>query len=384
MKPLVKTVASQPSWVLRNAEVELAVTQLGGHMAPVTFFRNSRRPVRPYYVSPWQGEGVKVPAPILAPLRGDFFCMPFGADNRYRGEDHTCHGEPATKKWKFASAASAGGVRTLTLTMRTKMRPGNITKELSLVDGSPAVYVRHVLEGYSGPMTLGHHASLAVGDAPGGIRVATSPIRFGMTSVNLFSDPAEGEYSSLALGAKFRDLSRVPTLWKDPKFTDCTRFPAREGFADLLSVFNKKPAAGPAWTTATVAAQGYLWFSLKDPAVLPATTFWISNHGRHSSPWNGRNRCLGLEDGCGFFADGLHNAARKNRLNDLGVPTVVKLSPKRPTVINYVQGTVKIPRGFDVVEAVEFAPGKVTFLAASGKAVTAAVRHEFIESAELA
>ena len=51
-------------------------------MAPVTFFRDSAQPVRPYYVSPWQEEAPsKMPAPVLVSLRGDFFCLPFGGNN---------------------------------------------------------------------------------------------------------------------------------------------------------------------------------------------------------------------------------------------------------------------------------------------------------------
>ena len=68
------TVASQLSWVIGNDEVELAVTQLGGHMAPVTFCRASGMPIQPYYINPWHDEKPdELPAPVLKPLRGDFF-----------------------------------------------------------------------------------------------------------------------------------------------------------------------------------------------------------------------------------------------------------------------------------------------------------------------
>src|SRR5262245_45101693 len=68
----LRTINSQPSFVIGTRQVELAVTELGGHMSPVTFFRDSRRPVQPYYISPWQDEKPsKMPAPVLVPLRGD-------------------------------------------------------------------------------------------------------------------------------------------------------------------------------------------------------------------------------------------------------------------------------------------------------------------------
>ena len=42
----LRTEHSQPSFIVATKQVEVAVTQLGGHMAPVTFFRDSGKPVR--------------------------------------------------------------------------------------------------------------------------------------------------------------------------------------------------------------------------------------------------------------------------------------------------------------------------------------------------
>jgi len=382
MKPKLKVVAAQPSWIVANDRVELAVTRLGGHMAPVTFCRGTPRPVQPYYVSPWQTERRRIDTPVLRPLRGDFFCMPFGGTNAWRGEDHTPHGETATRTWACRSLTRLADVTCLTLTMRTTMRPGDVAKRIQLVDGQNVVYVQHVLAGFRGPMCLGHHATLAVPQREGSLRVSTAPFRMGMTCPDLFSDPAGGEYQSLAIGAEFTDLREVPTLWKDPPTADCTSLPARKGFTDLLAVF-AEPARCPAWTTAVVADEGYLWFSLKDPAVLPATVMWISNRGRHGAPWDGRNRCLGLEDVCGYFAHGLAASARPNLLNRAGIPTAVRLSPRMPTVVNYVEGVVPVPRRFGRVAGASFSPGKVTFADEAGRAVAAAVRHEFITTGAL-
>ena len=41
------TIHSQPCALLSTKQVELAVTKLGGHMSPVTFFRDSGKPVQP-------------------------------------------------------------------------------------------------------------------------------------------------------------------------------------------------------------------------------------------------------------------------------------------------------------------------------------------------
>lgn len=379
-KPPLQTIASQPSWILRSRTVELAITRLGGHMAPVKFFCDTNSPVQPYYISPWQGEGLKIDDPVLVPLRGDFFCAPFGAnDEPYRGEQHRCHGEPAHAPWRFVRMENRDGAVSLTLDMRTKVRPGRITKILTLRDDQNAVYSTHILEGYSGPMPLGHHATLAPRPVEGSLRVTTSPFALGMTCPERFCDPAKGSYQSFAVGAKFRDLRKVPLQFRDAAPADCTRFPARTGYTDLLAVY-KKPSDLPAWTAAVDAEEGYLWFALKDSALLPATLFWIANRGRHMPPWNGRNLCLGLEDVCANFAFGLARSAGANPIRKMGFPTAVSLSPRKPTCVPYIQGAVRVPRNFGAVADVRYEKNRVVFLAENGKRVSAPVYWEFLRT----
>ena len=94
-------IHSQPCFLAQSDVVELALTEKGGHLGPVTFYRNSGQPVRPYYTSPWQDENAgEMPVPVLVPLRGDFFCMPFGGNQEtVDGETHPPHGEVAGSKW---------------------------------------------------------------------------------------------------------------------------------------------------------------------------------------------------------------------------------------------------------------------------------------------
>lgn len=380
------TVHSQPAWTIRSKEVELSVTQLGGHMAPVSFYRNTDQPVQPYYISPWQGEKLALDVPVLVPLRGDFFCMPFGGNAvPFQGEKHPPHGEVAGESWSHDGTEQGQGVTTLRLTLSTKVRPGTVRKRLSLVEGHNVVYCQHIINGFAGKTPLGHHATLAVPEKEGTIRVSVSSFRLGMTNPLLFSDPARREYQSLQIGQKFTDLRRVPVLWKDAPDADCTAFPTRTGFADLLAVCNEpaEQRPGPAWVTATHQEQGYVWFALKDPALLPTTVMWIENHGRHGAPWNGRNRCLGLEDVCAYFAEGLGPSVQPNVLSKAGIPTALELSKERPTVINYIQGAARIPKDFDIVQTMEFTAGQLTLVSRSGRKVVVPVRHEFLKTGKL-
>lgn len=384
----LREIHAQASYVLANDDVEVAVTRLGGHMAPVTFDRRGR-PFQPYHVSPWQDEKLaNLPAAVLVPLRGDFFCLPFGGNGAaYKGERHVPHGETATAPWTFAGrgrGAAGGGPEnadTLSLALETAVRPGKVTKTIALKAGEPVVYSRHRIEGFAGPTPLGHHATLAMPEQEGAVAVSVSPFTLGMTNPGVFSDPANGEYQALAMGASFTDLARVPSLFKAPAEVDCSRFPVRRGYADLILVVadTAKLGGGPAWTTAVNGAEGWVWFAVRDPSVLPATAFWIENRGRHGSPWNGRNNCLGLEDVCGYFADGLVASVEPNTLSKQGIRTAVELDAAKPTEIRYAQGAARVPAGFDRVARIDFSqPGKMTLVAASGAAVVVPIDHAWL------
>jgi hypothetical protein len=378
----LRTIASQPSWILVTPQVELALTRLGGHMAPVTFYRDTDHPVQPYHITPWQGEKHDYPVPVLVPLRGDFFCLPFGGnDSAVNGEKHPPHGETAGSKWTFVGSKKSGDVLTLTTTLETKIRPGRVTKELSLVDGENVVYSRHLIEGFAGPTPLGHHATLAMPETEGAFRVSTSPFQFGMVAPGLFSDPAKAEYQALQIGGRFTDLHKVPAAWKGAADADLASLPARKGFADLVLLLNTPGER--AWVTATRRDEGWVWFALKDPAVLTGTLFWLENHGRHGMPWLGRNNCVGIEDITGHWADGLAASTAPNVLTREGLRTAIDLSASRPTAVNYIQGVVRVPPGFDEVKTLEFGPGTVTFISTGGLRVTAPVRHEFLKTGKL-
>ena len=75
------TEYSQAGWRLKSDKIDLFITANGGHIAPVNFCIDTETPVQPYYISPWQNEGLKdFGAPILIPLRGNWFGMPFGGN----------------------------------------------------------------------------------------------------------------------------------------------------------------------------------------------------------------------------------------------------------------------------------------------------------------
>ena len=73
--------------------VKASVTLTGAHVAPVVF-ADAGRSAEPYSLAPWTPGEISGIDPLLDVLRGDFFCLPFGAQ-----PDGPAHGEPASGNW---------------------------------------------------------------------------------------------------------------------------------------------------------------------------------------------------------------------------------------------------------------------------------------------
>lgn len=363
-----RLVAGEPSWTFASDRVEAALTRDGGHLGPVTFHTASG-PFQPFAVAPWAEDGRARPGGVLRMLRGDFFCMPFGA-GAWRGENPPLHGETATARWRLDSLTTDHHGAHLCASLAVSSRPGRVTKEIFLRAGETNLYCRHTLSGFRGPMTFGHHATLAFAPEHGEGRLSLSPRRLGQVHPAPFENPAAGGYHALKLGATFRDLRRAPLAAGG--HTDLSRYPAREGFEDIVLLGAPPPApdvaCAPGWAAVVFPRARQLWFALKDPRLLPSTVLWLSNGGRHYAPWNGRHRrVLGVEDVvCGLPLD-LAASLRPGPFTRAGIPTVRRLDPRRPLRVPYIMGVAALPAGFDAVRRIRFARDHVVFHARSGR-----------------
>lgn len=372
-------VAGQPSWQIANRSVEVCLTALGGHMAPVIFDRAGRR-IQPFCIAPWAEErNTANEEPITAVLRGDFFCMPFGMSGKpWRGEKHPTHGETANGRWRLVEIKRGRRETRLQVAMDTTVRPGRVEKTITLIEGHQAVYCQHVISGASGPMNLGHHATLQFPPTAGSGIISTSPFVHGQVYPDELENPALGGYSCLNPGATFRSLHCVRMA--NGGVADLSRYPARPGFEDLVQII-ADPKLPFAWTAVTFHKEGYVWFALKDPRVLTGTVMWISNGGRHYHPWNGRNRCvMGLEEVTSYFHAGLAASAGPNPLSRAGYTTCHKLRANRPLVVNVIMGLAFTPRGFDAVRAIRPTADGVMLISKSGKQTVAPLDLAFLEA----
>lgn len=380
----LRKIYNEWSWVLQTRQVRAAITRMGGHLAPV-YFNRDRRALQPYHIAPWWNESVpaNVP-PLLRVLRGDFFCAPFGHNVApFRGEQHPLHGEVANRAWQFVNCTRTGRGTCLHLKMNVKVRPGRVDKRVALVAGHNIVYQQHTLSGMSGPMLVGHHPNIQFPAEPESGNIRLSPFLFGRTSPYPTEDPAQGGYPFLKNNVEFHNLRRVPTIWGTT--ADLSVYPNYRGFCDLALMIND-PARKFGWSSITFPREGYVWFTLKDPRLLKATLMWRSNGGLWSSILRGRHLgCLGIEDVTWYFAESLGESLKPNPMNRRGIHSYLTLHPKRPTVINYIQGCVPIPKGFAAVKDLEVvSDDELVIHGHGGKSVRVPCATSFIHSGKLA
>jgi len=372
-------VAGTSAWRISSDCVELCTTEIGGHLGPVTFMVRNRR-IQPFAIAPWQREILpRETPPILRVLRGDFFCLPFGGNGSpFRGERHPVHGETANERWQFRDLIVEGPARTLHLSLDTDERPGRVDKKLTLINGQTVIYAQDIVSGMRGPMCFGHHAMLHFPDRPNSGLVSTSPFRFGQVLPLPFENPAQGGYSALKMGSEFRSLDKVKTA--DGSVTDLSRYPARRGFEDLVLVASRPRRF--AWNAVVFPQERYVYFALRDPAVLASTILWISNGGRHYAPWNGRHvNILGIQDVTAYFHVGLAESAGRNHLQQQGIPTFIDMNPNRPLEVNYIMGIAPIPADFDhVADICHAKAGVIEIRSRSGAAVRTQVDLKFLRS----
>ena len=373
----MKKIFGQKSFVIRNRNVDAAVTELGGHLGPVTFSLG-RKKVAPLSVAPWWNEKLAPGTPaLLRVLRGDFFCMPFGGNGKaWHGEKHPPHGEVANSKWKFESLKREGGEVSLRLSLKTKARTGRVDKLIRLVDGHSVVYQEHVVSGMSGPMSLGHHAMLKFPDREGAGRLSTSKRALGQVFVEPVEQPSQRGYSVLKAGAVFDDLEQVPDI--TGATADLSRYPARRGFEDIVMLV-ADPSVKIGWNAVAFPEEGYVWFALRNPRVLTSTVLWISNGGRHYPPWNGRHvNVMGVEDVTAWFHYGLAESAEPNPLTALGYKTHQVLSAEKPMMVRYIMGVAPIGKHFERVANIRVGDNAMTLEGEAGEAVKVPVDVKFL------
>ena len=358
-------IHGEPSFHLAAPELDLHVTARGGHLAPVIFHLPGRD-VSPYALAPWEPAEFPDVPPLLAVLRGDFLCLPFGGQI-----DGPPHGEPANGDWTLLTADA----RALHLGIDAG---GHFEKILSTHAGQHAVFCEHRISNLDGNFNYGNHPILDLSGLPEHTgRVTVSPFRWASVFPGAFSNPAAGESQALAEGSRFNDLREVQLAAGGT--TDLTKYPARPGNDDLVMMINA--AATPeqpfAWSAAVL--DGYVWFSLKNPADFPATMLWLSNGGRTAPPWNGRHLGrIGIEEVCSYFANGV-DLSRQNLLAAEGIPTTRHFKFGETVSLKTIQAVAAVQSDFGAISKILPAgDDALTLISESNASVTVPLSWKFL------
>ena len=356
------------SFSLKSDLVSLAVTETGGQLSDVAFVLDDGRTVAPMHVAPWAGEtlGDDIP-PMLRMLRGDFLAAPFGA-NDLLPEESRDHGLAANGTWR-PTGQSEGA---LDARLDGRISGATLDKHVELRAGESVVYQRHTFTGGHGRLPVGHHAMLRA-DSP--LALGFAPWTLAITPPDPVETPPHGR-PLLAANQTIRDLTRAERA--DGGTTDLTRFPGPDGY-EALWMLMSDPSPAFAWTTATAADSGWVWFSLKNQRQLPQTLLWLSNGGRDYPPWNGRHRrVIGIEEICSYFHLGHAASLGANPVAAAGSPTAMELAPGGTTTISYAFGLAATPPGFGAVAEVAAAPGGIRLADKAGKSVFARCDLSFV------
>jgi hypothetical protein len=284
------------------------------------------RDVAPLHRAPWVGTDEGMPpdaAPLMATLGGDFFCAPFAASEG----DSPLHGWPANTPWTVVRE----GDGVLRAVLERPVFGATLVKELSVADGHPFVYQRHVFVGGQGRVTFANHANVSV---RGGAHIRTSPkLRWETPMTQQESDPARGR-SALVCPAQATDPRAFPGTVGPVDLTTYPWNPRHEDF--VVGIEAKGRRFG--WTAVTRKGAGDLYLSLRDPRRIPMTMLWHSNGGRDYAPWSGRHRgCLGVEEGAAEHMLGLSTEA------DLAGPGALTLRPDGIAEVRHVIGAIDWP-----------------------------------------
>jgi len=373
---LLKTHYGRPSYVVKNEKVEVFITVEGGHLT--ADFDIGQKKINPYFIAPWWNEAPYLNEDkILQVLRGDFFCMPFGGNtDDYNGKHYPVHGETSNNNWEFVNLTKSNDKITLNLKTELTLDNGEVTKSIELHKNQSVIYSRHKFSGLKGSFPIGHHPTLKFPEKEGIAYIDISKPVIGFTAPVSFEEPANRGYSRLKLNTVIEDRGKVPTLFNE-EYIDINKYPTSFGYEDL-AIFINDQNKDFCFSAASVPSEGYLYFQLKNPRILAETLFWMSNGGRHYSPWNGRVKAvLGIEEITGYYHYGIKPSIEDNEFQQKGFKSYLDIDEN--TEIKIIAGLIPIESNFKgVKDIVKKDSSTITVLGKNGESIDVSCDIDFI------
>lgn len=308
------------------AHGRLEVQSLGGMAGPIMFRLPDGRAVQPMQVAPWAEEPGAAELPgILRRLRGEWPCVPFGADGArdlpegwaadgpsFDGAA-VAHGHGSHVDWRFLDPMpdriALDCAYPDTHPVRTLRRTLCPDPEAAAVDITLEVVTRRACR-----LPLGLHPTFRLEEGDG-VELVPPDFRMG----RVFPLPVD-ESSLLRPDAVFDSPGRVPT--RAGGTVSLARLPLagrNEDLVQLCGVSGDVVLRRP--------REGYQVRLSWDTAHFPSVLLWISNRGRRQAPWNGRHLAVGIEPVCSAFDLGPAVSTGTNPIAAAGVATAMAFAP---------------------------------------------------------
>ncbi|MBS3648490.1 hypothetical protein KEU06_07595 [Pseudaminobacter sp. 19-2017] len=324
-------------WKITGRHGGAEVQSLGGMLGPA-IFRLGDREVQPFVVAPWDEEDLPDRPGILRHLRGEWPCVPFGADasrpglpSDWRSEaarvdavhDEHPHGFSSNHHWHLV--AHGGNSITIGIDYPEGHAIAGLERTIALSDAAPAIEFSLTIRARKACRTsFGFHPVYRLPVRPGSVLLELKPgarawtfpmdVEHGRTVLKPDQRNAAPGMLLSAVGTKL-DLSALP-------------FPSEGEDLALLTGLDGSIAL-------TYPDDGYVVTQEWDAPHLPSCLLWISAQGRRFPPWNGRFRGLGVEPIAAAFDLGPAASAGPNPLSGSGTATTIALSPDAPFVTRY-------------------------------------------------
>jgi len=337
--------AGKSSYIVESDRTCARITECGGHVTAE--FRLGEKIVDPFFVAPWWGEGRQELAGTCDdPLRGIFFCFPFGMSGNYGGINRPCHGFVPARNWKLCESKDG---RSVTMSITVPEEHATVEQTVSVQPGETVLYISDTITGAEGAYPVGFHPTLRIPEQIGSAIVDLSDYARCITAPTHIEDPAKGGYCALPKDYEVTDETAVPTVYGE--MVNLKQQPFTKGFDDIyMYVFDQSHDFD--YGAISVPSEGYLYFQLKNPAQLSNSMIWTSYCGRHYAPWNGRvNGCIELGAATNYFFYGLPGANSPDPLTEAGF-VMHHTFDGSPRTYKLICGVVEIPSDYPGVASI--------------------------------
>jgi hypothetical protein len=318
------------SWAHGSLEVQ----SLGAMVGPICFRLPDGRVVQPMQVAPWADEPGAADLPgILRRLRGEWPCVPFGAEAPrdlpagWAGDGTSFdgatvpHGHGSNVDWSFLDPSpeviSLACVYPETHPIDTLHRSLRPDPAAAALDITLTVRARRLCR-----MPFGLHPTFRLPD-DGVVELVPPAFRQG----RVFPLPVDPS-SRLCPDALFTSLDAVPS--QAGSAISLSRLPLDSRNEDLVQLCG---VSGD--FVLRYPDEGFQVRITWNTGHLPSVLLWISNRGRTQEPWNGRHLALGVEPVCSAFDLGPAVSNGANPIAASGVATAMDFVPDRPFTTSY-------------------------------------------------